>query len=199
MRGFVLRENIRRLSALDPAELSASERRHVDREIMAMRRELALFDAATLGAQRYPFEFGRAPPRLAHVIQQAIDGNDDPTMIVDPRPGLHIIDVNAAHAAATFQIRDRVAGQRLFDVFPDNPALDTASGVIGLFDSIRSACTLRRPVASRPTRYDVRDPSGEFVPRYWQTVSIPITTADGELSYILHTARDVTAYQPAPL
>src|SRR3546814_1910538 len=75
--------------------------------------------------------------------------------------------------AITYTERSRVAGERLFDVFPDNPDLEDATGVAGLFDSIRIAAQGRRQHAMKAQRYDLRGSDGRFLERYWQTVSVP--------------------------
>jgi hypothetical protein len=41
-------------------------------------------------------------------------------------------------------------------------------------------------------RYDIRDPDGQFVERYWQPVNTPIFDESGRLIYLLHWVEDVT-------
>src|SRR3546814_5801917 len=102
-----------------------------------MQRELALLNAAALGVQRYPIGCGALSSCDRSLFQRLTETSTQPTMIIDPRAGMRILDVNDAHTAITYTERSRVAGERLFDVFPDNPALEDATGVAGLFDSIR--------------------------------------------------------------
>jgi PAS domain-containing protein len=64
--------------------------------------------------------------------------------------------------------------------------------VVSLLDSLRIASHTRR-THIREFRYDLRDPSGQFVQRVWRTESIPIFNGDGALFCILHQAEDVTA------
>ena len=59
-------------------------------------------------------------------------------MLIDPGPGLKIVDVNDAYAKATFINRDDVVGKSLFDIFPDNPEDALADGVSNLYSSLRT-------------------------------------------------------------
>ncbi|WP_246208164.1 hypothetical protein [Bradyrhizobium rifense] len=49
-------------------------------------------------------------------------------MLLDPGPGLQIVDINAAYAKATLIVRESVLGRSLFEVFPDNPDDPHADG-----------------------------------------------------------------------
>ena len=42
-------------------------------------------------------------------------------------------------------------------------------------------------------RYDVRDPGGNFVERYWQPLNSPVLNEAGHLNFILHHVINVTA------
>src|SRR5438552_472752 len=41
-------------------------------------------------------------------------------------------------------------------------------------------------------RYDIRDPEGNFVARYWSPKNVPVLSPSGEVIYILHRVEDVT-------
>src|SRR3546814_11506163 len=111
-------------------------------------------------------------------------------MIIDPRAGMRILDVNDAHTAITYTERSRVAGERLFDVFPDNPDLEDATGVAGLFDSIRIAAQGRRQHAMKAQRHDLRGSDGRFLERSWPTVSVSILHEADQLVCILSPERN---------
>src|SRR3546814_13740742 len=91
-----------------------------------MQRELALLNAAALGVQIYPIEFGALSSCDRSLFQRLTETSTQPTMIIDPRAGMRILDVNDAHTAITYTERSRVAGERLFDVFQDHPDLEDA-------------------------------------------------------------------------
>src|SRR3546814_19925621 len=109
---------------------------------------------------------------------------------MDPRCCMGILEVNDGQTAITESERSRVAGESLFDVVPDKPELEDATGVAGLFDSIRIAAQGRRQHARKAQRYDLRGSDGRFLERYWQTVSVPILNDEEQLVCILHQARD---------
>ena len=114
-------------------------------------------------------------------------------MLLDPAPGLHIVDINDAYARATFTGRDDVVGHSLFEIFPDNPDDALADGVSNLYTSLRTVVKTGQPHAMAVQRYDIRDPQGQFVERHWQPINSPIHDREGILIYILHHVEDVTA------
>ena len=113
-------------------------------------------------------------------------------MLLDPGPGLHIVDVNDAYAEATFITRGDVVGKSLFEVFPDNPDEVLADGVSNLYSSLRTVAQTGQPHAMAIQRYDIRNPVGEFVERHWQPINTPIHDKDGHLIFLLHHMEDVT-------
>lgn len=192
MRRFILRENLKKFRACLGAEVVDDERTYLRQQILSIQRELALLDAAALGAQRYSIEFGSLSSRDRSLFQRLTETATEPTMIIDPRAGLRILDVNDAHTAITYSERGKVTGERLFNVFPDNPDIENATGVASLFDSIRIAAQGRCQHIMKAQRYDLRGHDGRFLERYWQTVSVPILNDEAKLICILHQARDVT-------
>jgi PAS domain-containing protein len=109
---------------------------------------MALLEAERQGAQHTPL----TPPRRKAADGTAIreqflsdfDASPHPYMLLDPGPGLQIIDINAAYATATFTDRDSVIGRSLFDVFPDNPDDPLADGVSNLYASLRMVAQTER-------------------------------------------------------
>ncbi|MGY8706142.1 hypothetical protein RAD16_10425 [Bradyrhizobium sp. 18BD] len=117
------------------------------------RRELALLNAERQGAQRSPI----GPQHLKSVdasgVRQRLlsdfDGSPHPYMLLDPGPGLQIVDINAAYAAATFTDRDVVARRSLFEIFPDNRTIHSLTFAANCGADWPCACdggsTLRHP------------------------------------------------------
>jgi PAS domain-containing protein len=164
------------------------------------QRELARFASDMLGAQGYLGQFAR--PRVSDRQQidcarfrALVEDTAQALLIIDPRAGLHIVEANDAYGTATLTTPSRIAGQKLFDVFPDNPDLPDADGVSNLFQSIRRVAQTGRDHTMAPQRYDVRDASGAFVMRTWQCTNIPVFDTDGNLAYIVHQANEL---QPPP-
>jgi PAS domain-containing protein len=113
-------------------------------------------------------------------------------MLLDPAPGLLIVDINDAYAQATLTRREEVVGRSLFEIFPDNPDDALADGVSNLYASLRTVVKTGQAHAMAIQRYDIRDPDGQFVERHWQPVNSPIHDRDGVLIFLLHHVEDVT-------
>jgi PAS domain-containing protein len=169
-------------------------RRTVQALLISARRELATLDAVQLGTQldaRLPAK-GHSGSVVGSFRDQ-FEKSPHLYLAVDPRPGLHIVDINDAHAQATMTNRVAVAGRPLFEVFPDNPDLPDADGVSNLYASLRAVADSGRPHAMPIQRYDIRDPDGRFVERYWRPLNSPVFDAEGRLVYLLHHVEDVSA------
>jgi PAS domain-containing protein len=166
--------------------------------IFSTQRELAFLNSNSSGVGLPPSRFGpaginRDGHHAVSQFQREFENSPHLYLVLDPRPGLHIIDVNDAYARATMTTRAVVAGERLFNVFPDNPDDPFADGVSNLYASLRSAAETGRPHAMQMQRYDLRCPDGKFVERYWRPVNSPVFDDKGRLSYLLHHAEDVTS------
>ncbi|WP_404710702.1 hypothetical protein [Sphingomonas sp. MMS24-J13] len=192
MKRFILTRNILQFrEILHDGDLPLSERQHFGRLLADAQRELALLDASATGALSSP-RWSETAKQEERIFEAEMRKVDAPCLIIDPRPGLHIIEVNGAYEIATMTQGGRISGQRLFDIFPDNPTDMTASGVANLFASLKIAGDSREPHAMAIQRYDIRDDHGTFVERYWQTRNIPLFRQNGELAFLLHNAIDVT-------
>lgn len=156
------------------------------------RREAAMFAADLMGVQSHFGQFdkgSRYPARIdSSRFRDLIEGIGDAFMIIDPRPGLHIVDINDSYAAATLTRRDRIVSKKLFDVFPDNPDTPDADGVSNLYESILRAAQSGLPHAMTAQRYDVRDDRGNFVASRWHSINTPIFDERGQLMFVLHQA-----------
>lgn len=198
MQMFIARENLKRFQALLLTETSPRLRQTLKSMIAATRRELAILEADAAGAQTSATAHAivRGGPHPADgamsQYQKAFEASERRYMLIDPRPGLHIVDITDAYAEATLVQRGSAAGRPLFEVFPDNPDDPTADGVSALHGSLKRAWETARKDVMPTQRYDVRDQSGQFVVRYWQPSNTPIFNADGRLIHILHEAQDVT-------
>ena len=198
MRRFVLEQNIIRFRARLHGILSPRERAMVEEMLQTAERDLALLQADAIGTQRYRGEFqgihARAcpAPQLASLVQKHLEAVEIPSLLLDPGPGLHILDINANYAQATMTVATRIGGRPLFDVFPDNPDQGQADGVSNLFASLQFAAQTGEPHAMAIQRYDIRDSDGRFVERHWQPVNTPLLDESGRLLYLLHQVHDVT-------
>jgi PAS domain-containing protein len=196
MRRFNLYQELLALRRVREAATDETQRERLQASIRAAERELAMLDASIDGASLAGGV--SAPDRQRGNLTadrqfwQHFETSDRPYLLVDPGPGLIIVDVNDAYARVTMIDRSAVAGQRLFDVFPDNSDDSEADGVNNLFQSLRTAAITLRPDTMDIQRYDIRDQDGQFVERYWQPVNTPLFDESGHLKYLLHWVEDVT-------
>ena len=112
-------------------------------------------------------------------------------------PELRIAAVSNAYLRATMTRRDDIIGRHLFDVFPDNPQDQHATGVRNLTASLNAVLTHRVADAMAVQKYDIRRPEstgGGFEERYWSPVNSPVLDADGNVRYIIHRVEDVTEF-----
>jgi PAS domain-containing protein len=196
MQRFVCEQNIVHFDRLLGEASDPTLRRTLLTLLSSAKRELALLNSQMSGANLSPVPAKRSNGDLESVINQLrpnFETSDHPYMLIDSGPGLKIIDINDAYGRATFTDRHDIAGKPLFEVFPDNPEIQTADGVSNLYHSLRIVVETGQPHAMAVQRYDVRDGSGQFVERYWQSVNTPIHDADGRLICLLHHVEDVTA------
>ena len=194
---FICEQNIAHFQKLLSEAADPALRRTLEGLLTSARRDLGPLDANLSGAHPSPIESRRRRLGDAQTIRQQFqpefDASTHPYMLLDPGPGLHIVDINDAYARATFTGRNDVVGRSLFEIFPDNPDDELADGVSNLYTSLRTVVRTGQPHAMSVQRYDVRDLQGQFVERYWQPINSPIHDRDGLLIYLLHHVEDVTA------
>ncbi len=193
MNRFILQENIKIFRRFLSEERDLHARRTVEALLAEAIRDLARMGQSSNGSMRSaPMGLNRPTSRLTSRFRESIETSPIPKMLLDPRPGFHIVDVNDLYARATLITRGRAAGSKLFDIFPDNPDLANADGVSNLHQSLRIAVETGQPHAMATQRYDVRDHLGVFVERHWQPTNTPVFDEDGRLLVIVHQAEDVT-------
>jgi PAS domain S-box-containing protein len=110
---------------------------------------------------------------------------------------LRIVAVSDLYLRATMTRREDIVGQKIFDVFPDNPDDPTATGTRNLRDSLERVLRDRAADAMAVQKYDIRRPAdegGAFAERYWSPVNSPVFGADGEVAFIIHRVEDVTEF-----
>jgi len=193
---FVRQQNVAHFEKLLASADDPTTRRTLEVLLASARRALALLDSAERGADVTPVELQRRAaadaPSAREQLRADFEASPHPYMLLDPGPGLPIVDVNDAYAAATLIVRDEVVGKSLFEVFPDNPADPAADGVSNLFASLKAVALTGEPHAMAIQRYDIRTPDGDFVERHWLPINRPIHDSRGRLVLLLHHVEDVT-------
>jgi PAS domain-containing protein len=192
---WIHEQNLERFKRFLALETNAASRRTLQSMIAQAERELALLNAAASGAGGGPRPASGHRPQDANLISQVqrdLETSSQLYLLLDPGPGLHIVEANAAYAAATMTDPLAVAGQRMFDVFPDNPDDPLADGVSLLLRSLQIAAATGLRHRMKIQRYDVRNAEGIFVERFWRPRNIPLLNEEGRLLYLLHHVEDVT-------
>lgn len=195
MSTFICEQNIANFQKLLDTNADATLQRTLQTLLAASKRELAILKSQTDGAD-VRRAGNRPAPADAQTVRQEIqaefDSSRNPYMLLDPGPGLNILDVNDAYARATLIRRSDVVGKSLFEIFPDNPDHTLADGVSNLYTSLKTVAQTGQPHAMAVQRYDIRNPAGEFVERHWQPINSPIKNKAGNLVFLLHHVEDVT-------
>jgi PAS domain S-box-containing protein len=116
-------------------------------------------------------------------------------LVVDSE--LRIVAASDAYLAATMTKRDEIVGRGIFEVFPDNPDDQEATGVANLRSSLERVRRHHVGDTMAVQKYDIRRPDAEgggFEARYWSPHNSPVLNDRGELVYIVHRVEDVTEY-----
>lgn len=195
MSTFICEQNIANFQKLLDTSADATLQRTLQTLLASAKRELAMLQSRTAGADGHRLGHRHAPvdaQSVRQAIQAEFDGSRNPYMLLDPGPGLSILDVNDAYAGATFISRSDVVGKSLFEIFPDNPNDTLADGVSNLYASLKTVAQSGQPHAMAVQRYDIRNRAGEFVERHWQPINSPIKDKMGNLVFLLHHVEDVT-------
>lgn len=206
MRRFILKGNIDRFKRLLEIEASPHLHKTLRKLLAKARRELALLDSAYFGSKPdYSLghsTFMHSPVSTAErtMFKKALAESSRACLVIDPSPGLHIVDITDAYHKVTMTRREATIGRPLFEIFPDNPADPYADGVANAFESIKTAFQSRKPHVLPMLHYDIRNPEGVLMERYWQVTNTPLFDGDGEVRFVLHEVTDVTRqHQRRPL
>jgi DNA-binding CsgD family transcriptional regulator len=108
-------------------------------------------------------------------------------------PDFEIVGVSDSYAEASLTRPDEIVGRRVFEVFPDNPAVPESQNASRLRVSLERVLAERAPHHMGLTRYDVRDHAGVFVERYWKPSNRPVLDEQrNDVALLLHSATNET-------
>ncbi|WP_084397955.1 PAS domain-containing protein [Henriciella aquimarina] len=194
---FIARQNLKHFRLLLEEGVDPATRRFLSAKIYELQRELAYQDAEADGVftdSSPPSGETSSCDRPETDCRSLVNFDEvtHPCLLIDPGAGLHILDVNDAFARATIVKPAEIVGNKLFDMFPDNPGHAQADGASNLFNSLRTAVVTGRADSMAVQRYDIRSPSGDFLVRYWKMVNTPVFDRDSKLQLLLHRTEDVT-------
>jgi len=108
-----------------------------------------------------------------------------------------ILAASDAYLRATMTKREDILAHGIFEVFPDNPDDQAATGVRNLRASLERVLRGGIPDTMAVQKYDIRKPElsgGGFEERYWSPVNAPVLDSQGEVAYIIHRVEDVTDF-----
>ena len=117
-----------------------------------------------------------------------------PGMVALLTPDLVYADANEEFLRTAGRTREQVVGRYLFDVFPDNPNDEGASGMRNLAASLERILETGERDAMALQRYDVEIPGrpGEWEERYWSPVNAPVLGPDGKVLLLVNRVEEVT-------
>jgi len=110
-------------------------------------------------------------------------------------PELTILDATDAYLRNTLSSRQRVIGQYLFKIFPNNPATPQLDSAKLVLLSLNHVLKHKQEHHIPLLRYDIPFPAGQeggFAERYWSTANVPVLDKQGQVRYIIHKAQDIT-------
>jgi PAS domain S-box-containing protein len=103
---------------------------------------------------------------------------------------LVMVHANPAYLAAVGRTLEEIAGQRIFDVFPDDPSNPGQARALRnvMLGAIEHGHTQR--LTEYP--YDIPNAGGGFDRRLWNVTEVPIPGPDGRTELVVHYTEDVT-------
>jgi PAS domain-containing protein len=185
---FVLEQNVEHLKQALMSEQDAAVAATMRARLIADQRELALLLAATAGVRigpKPPPSVGGDSDALRARLDREFSDAETMCMLIDPGPGLVIIDINAIFERQVGVRRDAVIGKPLFEAFPENPNVADANRVDAVYRALRATGETARPQTVPVRRFDIRNAAGEWQERYWQATYTPIFDTAMRLAFIL--------------
>ncbi|MDR3416786.1 MAG: PAS domain S-box protein [Nevskia sp.] len=124
------------------------------------------------------------------------ESSPHPYLVLLPDAAFTIVAVDDRYLTVTGTQRDSITGRGLFDVFPDSPANDTATGVSDLKMSLDRVVREKVQDVMGVQKYDIPSPEkdGTFETRYWSPVNTPVIDGNGLVVMIIHHVEDITEF-----
>ena len=95
-------------------------------------------------------------------FQAWFEASPDVLLVLLPdSPRFTMVGATRARLRATMKTREQTIGRGLFEVFPDNPADGSATGVGNLRASLERVLSSREPDTMAVQKYDIPGPNGE--------------------------------------
>jgi formate hydrogenlyase transcriptional activator len=138
-------------------------------------------------------EHSPSMPHPAPEFQKLFEST--PSLCLVLAPDLTIVAVSDAYLRATMTKREDILARGIFEIFPDNPDDQSATGVRNLRASLQRVLQVKVSDTMAVQKYDIRKPESEgggFEERFWSPINAPVLGPDNEVAYIIHRVEDVT-------
>lgn len=119
-----------------------------------------------------------------------VQGMPQPYLILDTN--LVIVGASNAYLFLTDRMLEDIVGRPILEAFPENP---DAAGTVEqgpLEVSLRHVLATGNPHEMAVIQYDIPQPGGGFVQKFWTPVHTPVAGADGKPAFIIQSPMDVT-------
>jgi PAS domain S-box-containing protein len=113
-------------------------------------------------------------------------------LVLPDSPVFTIVAVSQDYLQATGRTTGELIGKGLFEAFPNNPDDPHQTSEKTVRASLEYALKHKEPHYLPVQRYDVSNPDGSFIERYWSADNKPVLNELGEVIYLIHSAEDVT-------
>ncbi|HEY0356566.1 MAG TPA: PAS domain-containing protein, partial [Flavisolibacter sp.] len=121
---------------------------------------------------------------------EAIPGNN--VLVLNDPPHFTIVAVTESYLKESGRTRGQLIGKGIFEAFPSNPGDQKDTGEADLRFSFNQVLTHKQGHELPTQRYDVANADGSFEERYWNVLNSPVLSGNGEVSYIIHSAVEIT-------
>ncbi|QYA04692.1 sensor histidine kinase [Rhizobium sp. B21/90] len=119
-----------------------------------------------------------------------LKGMPQPYLVLDT--DLMIVGASDAYLALTDRSLADIVGQNILVAFPENPDAEGTVEQGPLEVSLRHVIETGKPHEMAVIQYDIPQPGGGFMQKFWTPVHTPVTDDDGEVEYIIQNPMDVT-------
>ncbi|MBD1396345.1 PAS domain-containing protein [Pontibacter sp. JH31] len=126
-------------------------------------------------------------------FEAAFNGMPGCYLLISPNlPLFTVLAISDELLENTGREREDIVGKSVFDAYPDNPEINSATGPSSLMVSLQHVVHHKTPDQMPIVRYDVPNAHGGFDERYWSSSSKPVLDKNGDLLYIIHASHEVT-------
>ena len=113
-------------------------------------------------------------------------------MLQNNAPHYIILATTPEYTKQTGYTKEAFIGKGIFEAFSDNPDDPIETGEAALKTSLEHVRLQKEPHQLPVQRYDVVGQNGHCTKKYWKAIDKPVFNNAGEITYIIHSAEDIT-------